>query len=360
MATNATELSVSKLADVVKAITEVTEPYQLGIQLKVDTSILKRIENDHPGKTDRQKTEIIEHWLRDSLEASWTTLANAVEGMGGHARLAERLRSKGKKSEKPSSTVQVEVQSDEKQPSKSNAREVSHETSVYEHEYQVSSRSASLNTLVRRQILLLGIAGHGKSTLGNKILSSDSRFKINDQSHPRICKGKSYLNSATHHKSYKIKVFDHTGLFEDPTSIDILSSTVPSQLDLVIFVLKRRCSFNESEVEKLKFVISKWDIGHISALVLTHCEDFSEEERGVMIEQFKKDCPSVAELMGKGILAVGFPDSSHVIEISTELKDRVQDDKAKLRRLIYSCDDSRPVRIPQPSQSRRHCCCSIL
>jgi hypothetical protein len=37
-----------------------------------------------------------------------------------------------------------------------------------------------------------------------------------------------------------------------------------------------------------------------------HCE----EERGEMIKQFKKDHPSITELMGKGILAIGFPDSS--------------------------------------------------
>ena len=105
--------------------------------------------------------------------------------------------------------------------------------------------------------------------------------------------------------------------------------------------------------------MSEWRISRISALILTHCERLSEEERGEMIEQFKKDYHSVAELMGKGILAVGFPDSSHV-EIETELWKRVEDDKAKLRQLIYSCD--KPVRIPRPTrrESRQGGCCSIL
>ena len=51
--------------------------------------------------------------------------------------------------------------------------------------------------------------------------------------------------------------------------------------------------------------------------------------------------------MGKGFLAVGFPDSS-LVEAETELSDRVEDDKAKLRQLIYSCD--KPVVIPQSPQ----------
>ena len=39
--------------------------------------------------------------------------------------------------------------------------------------------------------------------------------------------------------------------------------------------------------------------------------------------------------MGKGILAVGFPDSSHV-QPGSPLSQRVEEDKANLRQLIYS------------------------
>ena len=123
------------------------------------------------------------------------------------------------------------------------------------------------------------------------------------------------------------------------SSIDKLSSAVPERLNLVIFVLKRGCDFDESEVAILKLVMSKWQISRISALVLTHCERLSEEERGEMIEQFKKDHSSITELMGRGILAVGFPDSSHV-QRRSPLSQRVKDDKASLRQLIYSCDET--------------------
>ena len=113
-------------------------------------------------------------------------------------------------------------------------------------------------------------------------------------------------------------------------------------LHLVVFVLKRGCNFDKKEVE---IIISMWRISRISALVVTHCECLSEEEREEMIEQFKKDHPSVAELMGKGILAVGFPDNSH-IQPGSELSQNVEEDKANLRQLIYSCD--KPVFITEP------------
>jgi hypothetical protein len=117
-------------------------------------------------------------------------------------------------------------------------------------------------------------------------------------------------------------------------------------VNLFIFVLKRGCDFDESEMEILRSVVSEWQISGISALVLTHCERLSEKERGEMIEQFKKDHPSIAELMGKGILAVGFPDSSHV-QPGSPLSQRVEEDKANLRKLIYSCDE--PCSFPGSS-----------
>ena len=78
---NTPELTVSDLADILAALTEVTKPYQFGIQLKIALKVIERDYSD----IDRQKTEVIEHWLHNSPDASWTTLANAVERMGGHS-----------------------------------------------------------------------------------------------------------------------------------------------------------------------------------------------------------------------------------------------------------------------------------
>ena len=54
----------------------------------------------------------------------------------------------------------------------------------------------------------------------------------------------------------------------------------------------------------------------------------------------------IAKLMGKGILVVGFPDSSH---IQPEWSQSIKDDKKNLRSLIYSCVDR--VLIPKLSSS---------
>ena len=170
----ATQLSISELADVLVALTEVTKPYQLGVQLRVDLAELDSIKKNHLKDISRQKTEVIKYWLRNSPDASWTTLASAVERMGGHARLALRLREKEKRSEELSSTPQVKE-----------VPKLSYKASTYVN--PSSSRIIKLlNTCVQCNILLLGKMGHGKSTLGNRMLDDDGCFKINDQQCPRV------------------------------------------------------------------------------------------------------------------------------------------------------------------------------
>ena len=333
----ATKLTISDLADVLATLREVAKPYQLGIQLKIDLGHLDTIENNHRGDIDRQKTEVVKYWLRNSPDASWTTLANAVERMGGHARLVKTLREKEQSSMRDTTQLKGEEQICEKPVML--ARPLHQTSSVTPIEYvKMSSMSdtRSLNECVPCDILLFGKMGHGTSTLGNRILNSDGWFKINDQRYPQTTRGSSMINSASQLKDYKLEVFDHSGLFEGASSIEDLSSAVPKMLNLVIFVLKHGHHFDESEVAILKSVVSEWQISRVSALVLTHCERLSEEERGEMIKQFKKDHPSIADLMGREILAVGFPDSSR-IQPGSPLSQRVEKDKASLRQLIYSC-----------------------
>jgi hypothetical protein len=302
--------------------------------------------------------------------------------MGGHARLAGRLREGIERS------VNVMERESKEEKQRTSADDVwtlrekkkNYEKQVLPHRFvrqttMVCKRSGShhfpLDTCIQCKVLLLGKMGHGTSTLGNRMLNSDGWFKINDQRCPQTAQGSSMISSASQLKDYNIEVYDHTGLFEGassvvkhssavPEEVNLVSSAIPECLSLVTFVLKRGCDFDENEVAIIRSVVSEWQISRISALVLTHCERLSEEERGEMIEQFKKDHPSIAELMGKGILAVGFPDSSH-IQPGSLLSQRVEEDKANLRQLIYSCDE--PVFNPwfkHQNENRRRLCCSIL
>jgi hypothetical protein len=190
-------LTISDLVEVLAALKEIARPYQLGIQLEIDSSELDTIEKNHPRDIGRQKTEVIKYWLRNSPDASWTTLANAVERMGGHARLAETLREKEIKSEEEkqnTSPIKVErmegrarfVDAVERVISKN--KEERRTTSIYyvstpsveDEDFprcnpwpRFHSDSCSLDECVDRNILLLGKMGHGTSTLGNKILDRD-------------------------------------------------------------------------------------------------------------------------------------------------------------------------------------------
>ena len=119
-------------------------------------------------------------------------------------------------------------------------------------------------------------------------------------------------------------------MFEGVTSISILSSEIPESLNLIIFVLRCGHSFDADERKMLKTLMSEWKISRISALALTHCERLSEDDREMVIKQFKQDHLSIAELFGKGIVTVGFPDSS-CIRPGSALNQSVEDDIKKLR-----------------------------
>ena len=346
MATKAPELSISDLAGILAALTEITKPYQLGIQLKIDLTELDKIEKNHPKHIDRQKTEVIKYWLHNSPDASWITLAEAVERMGGHAGLVERLREKERSSEEPfkshlprsdSSFCYPHMEPSVEEPDDGEPLTIHTNLIRTSTSYQIC-----LNSCEDRTVLLLSKTGHGKSTLGNKMLNYDGYFRMNNRERPQTNKGSALLWSASRHKNYEVTVYDHSGLFEGASSIDTLSSELPRDLNLVIFVLKCSHSFDAKEQKILDMVVSEWQIRDISALVLTHC-DRSPEEREKMKEQFKNDHPSVAELMGKGIFAVGFPDNSH-IHPGSQLSQSVEDDKKELRQLIYTCDDIKSIR----------------
>ena len=238
-----------------------------------------------------------------------------MDRVGGHANLVETLKKNGEQE-----TSQI---------------------------VRSGTKTLSIHSCKKCKILILGRMGHGKSTLGNKIANSDGNFELNCEVYPQTCKSLSVISSGTKSQNYLISIYVHRGLFEGAATVTTLASDVPPSLNLLFYVLKSGHSFAEEERKILEEISSKWNLSGISALVLTHCEDLSEEERKHKISQFKKDHPSVAELMGEGILAVGFPDNSH-IQPGSELSQRMEEDKKKLRQLIYSCDE--PVHIPQPPQ----------
>ena len=55
----AEKLDELSLRDVLVALKKVNKPYQLGTQLKIDSSELDNIEKNYPRDIDRQKTEVV-------------------------------------------------------------------------------------------------------------------------------------------------------------------------------------------------------------------------------------------------------------------------------------------------------------
>lgn len=82
------------LREVENELREVTEWYQLGLQLGVTPSKLREVERDYPQDNLRRKSEVLYWWLRNAPEASWEKLAQVLEAMGGYAAVAYRLRNK--------------------------------------------------------------------------------------------------------------------------------------------------------------------------------------------------------------------------------------------------------------------------
>ena len=66
--------------------------YQLGVQLGLTPATLDTIQSNYPRDVNRCKTEVFILWLRNAPTCSWQELAQAVEAMGEHAVLADRLK----------------------------------------------------------------------------------------------------------------------------------------------------------------------------------------------------------------------------------------------------------------------------
>ena len=82
------------LREIENELRDVTEWYQLGVQLELTLDTLKTIESNYPHDAKRCKIEVLDWWLRNAPETSWEKLAQALEAMGGYASLTEELRKK--------------------------------------------------------------------------------------------------------------------------------------------------------------------------------------------------------------------------------------------------------------------------
>ena len=83
-----------ELRDIQNELGDVTDWYQLGVQLGIKIANLDQIQMNSPRNAQQCKTKVLDFWLQNATECSWMKLAEAVEAMGEYAVLAEKLRKK--------------------------------------------------------------------------------------------------------------------------------------------------------------------------------------------------------------------------------------------------------------------------
>ena len=67
--------------------------HDLGVQLHVPLSTLKRIERENPTES-RRLTEVIQYWLNNEVATSWEKVIEALERMTGHKNIVTAIRTK--------------------------------------------------------------------------------------------------------------------------------------------------------------------------------------------------------------------------------------------------------------------------
>ena len=75
-------------------LTTITNWYQLGVYLNLQTHELDKIQQDHAYHgNDRQRLEMLRLWLRRTPNATWDDVVSALQQMG-EDRVAENIRQK--------------------------------------------------------------------------------------------------------------------------------------------------------------------------------------------------------------------------------------------------------------------------
>ena len=79
-----------KVGDLFSELKLVTDWYQLGIYLGLQTHELIQIERDHQGN-ERRKQKMLDLWLRRKPDAGWTDVVSVLQ-QNEENRVAERIR----------------------------------------------------------------------------------------------------------------------------------------------------------------------------------------------------------------------------------------------------------------------------
>ena len=216
------------------------------------------------------------------------------------------------------------------------------------------SKGQPSNTILNkeRNVFIVGRVGAGKATLSNTI-AGHTMFELSDPITSITRGGRDKNNDSktvtVNGVNYQLSIylFDIYGL-QNETKLTYNIESMPD-VNLILFV-SMYGRFTHEEGEYLKSVIKRLNVSakEISALVITGCEDLTEEAREKAIADFmgSETTKEIADFMTKGILTVGFPDLSSVHNIFSEIyAESIEKDIQKLWEVLKNCE------VPQSPQN---------
>ena len=188
-----------------------------------------------------------------------------------------------------------------------------------------------MSTELKRNVVVIGKTGCGKSTIANKILCLDDDSRCFDVKSSYCSVTTTIDNTMSNIRmgstTYNINMIDTMG-FSDVCksggkSNDMIMKEIkkemqdraPEGVNLLIFVFKHGRFTEEERVvfDKIQKNFSSL-INHISLLVITNCDQLSKEAREKVITEFRTDplTKDFAKMMTKGIFTAGFPDTKSI------------------------------------------------
>lgn len=207
---------------------------------------------------------------------------------------------------------------------------------------------------LRRNIVVLGKTGAGKSTVANHV-AGQNLFEVSDSpaSVTMRTNHEEIIFRGSHGVEYNFKVIDTVGVFDHKkTNAAVIKDIkkyfrdkVQEGLSLILFVFKQG-RFTPEEKAAFDFIIGhfKEHISQISALVITNCEQKSPAHRQRIVEEFRthEQTKEIAQFMKKGIFCVGFPQIDEIDEeMRPSLEKRIKKDDEILHDLVYGCGEMR-------------------
>ena len=219
------------------------------------------------------------------------------------------------------------------------------------------SSTKNVSRLQRRNVLLVGKTGSGKSALGNELID---HFNILEGDPFEVIHGLSSGATETSacttllNNRYIVQVVDTPGTFCTCGTLsndmimknlsEFIKERVPNGFNIVLFVT-RNGRWNIEEQQTFNCVIQHFsdEVSNISALIITGCEIMPPKRRADYVADFTEVHPEIAQFMQKGLHTVGFP---NVSKLSPKLQSKdMKSDQEHLRKLVYSSDEMKQIHI---------------